>query len=99
MSCLFETFTVRSLALKNRFVRSATGEGRADHKGIIREQMYPIYAGLAAGGVGTIITGHMYVHEDWKCSPGQTGIWSDEHITGLARLARESQPNAMRPHK
>ncbi len=81
------------MSLKNRFVRSATGEARADSKGLLRDTVYPIYERLAEGGVGLIVTGHTYCHENWKCSPNQTGIWSDEHIPGLARLASASHRN------
>lgn len=93
MNCLFDPYAIGPITLKNRFVRSATGESRCDTNGFIKDRMYPIYEELAAGGVGLIITGHMYVHRDWKCSPLQTGIWSDEHIPGLRRLAQAAQGN------
>lgn len=96
MSCLFKEFHVGSMSLKNRFVRSATGEARADSRGILRDTVFPIYERLADGGVGLIITGHTYCHKDWKCSPNQTGIWSDEHIPGLARLATASHRNGVK---
>ena len=93
MSILFESVNVGQLVLKNRFVRSATGESRADRQGFVQDAMLPIYEGLAAGGVGLIISGHMYVEDGAKCSPRQTGIWSDDHISGLTRLAQASQGN------
>ena len=93
MSCLFESCQIGPCQLKNRFVRSATGESRADKNGVIKDEILPLYEELSAGGVGLIITGHMYVHPDWKCSPRQTGIWSDDHVDGLRRLARASRRN------
>ncbi len=93
MSGLFSAYSFGHLALKNRFVRSATGESRADDEGILTEEIFPIYEALAAGGVGLIITGHMYVHPDWRCGPRQTGIWGDRHVSGLRRLAKVSQGN------
>jgi 2,4-dienoyl-CoA reductase-like NADH-dependent reductase (Old Yellow Enzyme family) len=84
------------MAVRNRFVRSATGESRADKRGFIGEDVHAIYAELARGGVGLIITGHMYVHQAHKCSPRQTGIWCDEQVTGLRGLARASQTNGAR---
>jgi 2,4-dienoyl-CoA reductase-like NADH-dependent reductase (Old Yellow Enzyme family) len=96
MSRLFERCHVGPLPLKNRFVRSATGEARADRNGLCREEIFPIYEALARGGVGLIVTGHMYVLEDQKCSPRQTGIWSDRHMPGLERLARACRGNGTR---
>jgi 2,4-dienoyl-CoA reductase-like NADH-dependent reductase (Old Yellow Enzyme family) len=74
-------------------VRSATGESRADTQGIIKDDILPIYEALAAGGVGLIVSGHMYIHADGKCSPHQTGIWDDKHIPGLKRLAAACRRN------
>ena len=93
MSNIFEPCSVGSLALKNRFVRSATGEARAGADGVLTDAVFPIYEALAAGGVGLIITGHMYVDANWTCGPRQTGIIGSEHLPGLRRLARASQGN------
>lgn len=86
MSCLFEPYRIGPMSVKNRFVRSATGESRADKEGLVQDTMFPIYEALAAGGVGLIVPGHMYCHADRKCSPLQTGIWDGRHVPGLTRL-------------
>ena len=96
MSCLFEACTIGPVEVKNRFVRSATGESRADKEGIVKDAMIPVYEELAAGGVGLIITGHMYCHAEWKCSPSQTGIWDDKHVPGLKRFAEACHGNGAR---
>ena len=96
MNSIFEPISIGCLALKNRFVRSATGESLARPDGVLKEEVFPIYESLARGGVGLIITGHMYVDEDWKCSPKQTGISSKDHIPGLQRLAQVCQVNETR---
>ncbi len=96
MSCLFNPCRIGSIELKNRFVRSATCESRADKNGLLRDDVYPIYERLATGGVGLIITGHMYCHPDWKCSPNQTGIWDDRHLPGLEKLAQASKGNGVK---
>ena len=77
--------------MKNRFVRSATGESRARGDGVLEDEIFPVYESLARGGVGLIITGHMYVHEDWKCSPKQTGAARPDHLPGLQRLAQAAR--------
>jgi 2,4-dienoyl-CoA reductase-like NADH-dependent reductase (Old Yellow Enzyme family) len=93
MKSIFEPCSIGHLVLKNRFVRSATGESRATLNGVLTEEVFPIYEKLACGGVGLIITGHMYVDQDWKCGPKQTGIAKKNHIAGLQRLARASRGN------
>lgn len=55
-----------------------------------------MYEGLAAGGLGLIITGHMYVLKGRQCHPCQTGIWGDHHLDGLRRMAEVSQRNDTR---
>ncbi len=87
MSLLFSPAKLGSLELPNRIMRSATAERMADEAGYPRQQYYDLYRELAAGGVGLIITGHMYVHPSGKCHSEMTGIYEDAQIPGLAKLA------------
>ncbi len=57
MKKVFETVQLGNLSLKNRLVRSATWEGIARSDGSVTEAAYDIYAELASGGVGAVITG------------------------------------------
>ena len=84
---LFTAGKIGTLHLPNRLIRSATAERMADADGAPREQLKPFYQELARGGVGLIISGHMYVHPSGKCHPEMTGIYSDKLIPGLAELA------------
>jgi 2,4-dienoyl-CoA reductase-like NADH-dependent reductase (Old Yellow Enzyme family) len=84
---LFEPGRIGLLHLPNRLVRSATAERMADENGVPRPQLGQLYRTLARGGVGLIITGHMYVDPAGKCHPEMTGIFSDELVPGLAELA------------
>jgi 2,4-dienoyl-CoA reductase-like NADH-dependent reductase (Old Yellow Enzyme family) len=59
----------------------------ADEDGYPRVQLMDLYRNLVTGGVGLIITGHMFVHPSGKCHPEMTGIYSDQLILGLAQLA------------
>ena len=93
MQSIFGSCSIGRLALKNRFVRSATGESRARPDGVLKEEVFPIYESLAKGGVGLIVTGHMCVDEDWKCSPKQTAVTRQDHIPGLQRLAQACRGN------
>jgi len=74
--------------LPNRLVRSATAEFMADADGRTRPQLKELYRELVRGGVGLIITGHMYVHPGGKANPEMTGIYSDELLPGLAELVQ-----------
>jgi 2,4-dienoyl-CoA reductase-like NADH-dependent reductase (Old Yellow Enzyme family) len=87
VSTLFTPGRIGALALPNRLVRSATAERMADADGRPKPRLAQIYQELARGGVGLIITGHMYVHPSGKAHPEMTGIHSDELIPSLAELA------------
>ena len=87
MPSLFEPMTINGMALKNRFVRSATWEGLAADDGSSTRPLDAMMAELAAGGVGLVIPGYAFVSPEGKDAPGQLGICSDEQIPGLARMA------------
>ena len=84
---LFEPGQIASLELKNRLVRSATAEKMSDKEGRPEQAMLDLYAELARGGVGLIITGHAFVHESGKAHPTMTGIHRDDLIPSLQALA------------
>lgn len=54
---LFSTIQIGTMTLKNRLVRSATHEAKADENGNPTELYLDFYRQLALGGVGLIITG------------------------------------------
>jgi len=84
---LSEPGNIGNIALPNRIIRSATAERMADKDGWPKPQLKRLYQELVEGGVGLIITGHMYVHPSGKAHPGMTGIYSNEMIPALAELA------------
>jgi len=87
MSILFTPDNIGTLTLPNRLLRSATAERMSDDDGRPRPQLAALYRELARGGVGLIITGHMYVHPSGKAHVEMAGIYSDDLIPGLAELA------------
>jgi 2,4-dienoyl-CoA reductase-like NADH-dependent reductase (Old Yellow Enzyme family) len=87
MSLLFTPSQIGNLDLPNRLVRSATAESMADADGRPLPPLKRLYQDLARGGVGLIITGHLYVHPSGRAHPEMTGIYSDDLIPGLAELA------------
>ncbi len=83
---LFQNARIGSLTLRNRLIRSATAEMMADDAGYPLPQLASLYSELARGGIGLLISGHMYVHPSGKAHPGMTGINSDDLIPGLESL-------------
>ncbi len=83
---LFTPAKIGNLKLKNRLVRSATQEGLSDEKGFLDDRLFDMYRDLAKGGVGLIITGHMYIHPTGRANPQMSGIYSDDQIPGLKKL-------------
>ncbi|MCX6004533.1 MAG: NADH:flavin oxidoreductase [Chloroflexi bacterium] len=55
-SVLFEPVDIKNIRLKNRFVRSATMEGRATFDGRPTRRLQELYFKLAEGEVGLIVT-------------------------------------------
>jgi len=84
---LFTPGTIGALTLPNRFVRSATAEGLADEAGKPLPALATMTGALAAGGVGLIITGHMFVHSSGKAHAGMTGIYSADLLPALTELS------------
>lgn len=87
MSILFTPSSIGNLELPNRLVRSATAERMADDEGRPKPDFYELYRDLTEGGVGLIITGHMFIHPSGHAHQGMTGIYQDDLVPGLARLA------------
>lgn len=86
MSILFQPIKIKDLELRNRFARSATADGCADKVGHITNKHIKMFADLADGGIGLIITGLAYVHHSGQISSTQMSIARDDCILGLKRL-------------
>ena len=86
MAELFEPTVLNSVALSNRFVRSATWEGLAAPGGYATEELGRLLMELAQGKVGLIITGHAYVSPEGQAAPAQLGIYTDGHVPSLKEM-------------
>ncbi len=86
MDALFETMKIKGMELRNRFVRSATYDGRADRNGNVTEQQIRLFENLAHGGVGLIVSGIAYVHPSGQISPIQNSIADDACIPGFKKM-------------
>lgn len=96
MSKLFEATEIKGMKLANRFVRSATWEGMAGEDGSVTPALVDLYARLAAGQVGLIISSHAYIGPEGQAGPGQLGVYSDELINGLRELTQVIHQNGGR---
>ena len=87
MSDVFQPIEINNMRLPNRFVRSATYEGLADNDGRVTNALVELYDELAGGEIGLVVVGYAYAQPNGRGAPGMLGIWSDDHVEGLARLA------------
>lgn len=84
---VFEEGRIGSARIRNRFVRSATGERLATNAGLATPPLAECIRELARGGVGLIISGHAYVDIESRSDARQTGAHDDATIPGLRAMA------------
>jgi 2,4-dienoyl-CoA reductase-like NADH-dependent reductase (Old Yellow Enzyme family) len=77
---------IGNLTLKNRLVRAATSETMATDDGAATDALIKLYADLASGGAGLIITGHIYVEPRGQYEPRQLGLDREDQIAPLKRV-------------
>ena len=75
---IFDKVTLNHLSARNRLVRSATWMALADETGAPTDRLIDVYRELAAGGVGTIITGFTSIDA------------ADPYLDGMARLSDDA---------
>ena len=86
-SSLFEPARLGGLEVRNRIVRAGTSETMADDRGAVTDQYVALYEELARNDVGLIFTGHLYVAPRGRYARRQTGIYADDLVPGLRRVA------------
>lgn len=77
---------IGSMEIRNRFMRSATTSYYSDDRGFVRDENIKLYMGLAGGGVGLIVKGHLYVMDSGRAHEGMAGISHDYHVPRLKKL-------------
>ena len=87
MGLLNQPIILGGIAAPNRLLRSATMENMASPLGQGGEALQSLYAALARGGVGLIITGATAVSGKGRAWAGQMGAWEDAQLPGLAGIA------------
>ena len=84
---LLSPLTVRSVTLRNRIVMSPMCQ-YSSIDGLANDWHLVHLGSRAAGGTGLVIVEATAVTSQGRISPADMGIWSDEHIEPLARIAR-----------
>jgi 2,4-dienoyl-CoA reductase-like NADH-dependent reductase (Old Yellow Enzyme family) len=85
MTKLLSPLTIKSITLKNRIVMSPMCQYSATD-GFTNDWHLVHLGSRAAGGTGLIITEATAVSPEGRISPGDIGLWSDDHIQGLSRI-------------
>lgn len=84
---LLSPLVIREVTFRNRIVMSpmcqyVANEGMADDWHLVH------LGSRAVGGVGLVMVEATAVTRDGRITPGDLGIWSDDHVAPLARIAR-----------
>ena len=89
MAKLFESFTLRDVEFKNRIIMAPMCMYSCHNEDGKVEDWHKIhYATRAVGQIGLIIVEATAVQPQGRISTRDLGIWSDDHIDGLAEVVR-----------
>jgi 2,4-dienoyl-CoA reductase-like NADH-dependent reductase (Old Yellow Enzyme family) len=86
MPSLFSPFILKNVTLRNRIVASPMCQYQAED-GFLNDWHQSHYTTLARGGAGLVIVEATAVAPEGRITPGDAGLWSDEHIAGFASVA------------
>ncbi|MCZ2260142.1 NADPH dehydrogenase NamA [Sporosarcina sp. G11-34] len=89
MAKLFETYKIRDVEFKNRIVMAPMCMYSSHNEDGMIEDWHKIHYGArAVGQVGLILVEATAVQPEGRISAQDLGIWSDDHIEGLAETVR-----------
>lgn len=84
---LLSPLTIRGVTFRNRIVMSPMCQYSADD-GLANDWHLVHIGSRAAGGVGLAMVEATAVTADGRITPKDMGIWSEQHVKPLARIAR-----------
>jgi NADPH2 dehydrogenase len=89
MADLFSPISIKGVKIKNHIVLPPMVRfGWSDKKGFVSDKHIKHYSQIAEGGCGLIIIEALAIAKDGKLSETQLGIWSDDHIDGISKIAK-----------
>jgi len=83
---LFTPLTFRGVTLRNRVAVSPMCQ-YSSHEGLASDWHLVHLGSRAVGGAGLVMVEATAITRDGRISPGDMGIWGDEHVPPLARIA------------
>ncbi|PTY06087.1 NADH:flavin oxidoreductase [Verrucomicrobia bacterium LW23] len=86
MSILFTPFKLKDVTLRNRIAVAPMCQYSAVD-GFTNDWHAVHYAGMARGGAGLVMVEATAVSPEGRITPGCTGLWCDEQIEGMAKIA------------
>jgi len=87
MSLIFQPFSLRDVTIKNRIVMAPMLMYAGQEDGQVNDLHLAHYGARALGGVGLITTEVVAVEPAGRISHKDLGLWSDDQVAGLRRLA------------
>lgn len=92
-SLLFEPYELKNIKLKNRIVMSPMCMYSSDEHGFVTNWHLEHYSARATGQVGTILVEATSVCPHGRITTNDLGVWNDEQIAGLTKLAETIKVN------
>jgi 2,4-dienoyl-CoA reductase-like NADH-dependent reductase (Old Yellow Enzyme family) len=96
MPSLFDSFTIKSITMRNRIGVSPMCQ-YVSNNGMATDWHLAHLGSRAVGGAGLIIAEATAVEPRGRISPRDAGLWSDEHIEPLLRINRFISGNGAVP--
>ncbi len=84
---LFSAISIKNIAIRNRIVMPPMVIDWSDNSGIITKEHIKYYERRAMGECGLIILEAHSIRKVGRLSDKQLGIWADQHIDGLTKVA------------
>src|SRR5271168_560913 len=84
---LLSPLTIRGVTLRNRIVMSPMCQYSSDD-GLANDWHLVHLGSRAAGGVGLVVVEATAVTAEGRITPKDMGIWGEQHVEPLARIAR-----------
>lgn len=96
MTNLFDPLSLRGVTLRNRLAVSPMCQYEA-LDGFTNDYHLVHYGKFALGGFGLVMVEATAVSPEGRITHGDVGIWSDDHIAGLERVAKFIKANGGSP--